>query len=103
MQMTAKYCSNCDHILHADKYHCPICYTDELELMELSGYGEVYSYTKIHAAPKSLAHLAPYFIILVDLAEGLRVTARYQGEDLEIGKRVQLKEVDGRAYVFGDV
>ncbi|RYG72950.1 nucleic acid-binding protein [Lentibacillus lipolyticus] len=100
MTITAKYCAECDRLYHFDKYHCMVCFSKNLEEKELNGRGEVYSFTKIHAAPKRFATLAPYNIILVDLEEGLRLTARYEGDELAIGKQVIFSEkVDG-AYVF---
>lgn len=100
MKVTAKYCNNCNHILHADKSHCASCFSENLETKELRGLGEVYSYTKIHAAPKDYANIAPYDIILVDLDEGLRITGRYTGKNVEINQKVQVDKVDKNAYIF---
>ncbi|UOQ91925.1 OB-fold domain-containing protein [Halobacillus shinanisalinarum] len=100
MGLTAKYCINCDHTLSTDKYYCPVCFSDRLEEKRLSGRGEIYSFTNIYAVPKPLADQAPYYIVLVDLEEGLRVTARYNGDHVEIGKKVELESIDRRAYYF---
>ncbi|GGJ94909.1 hypothetical protein GCM10007063_16810 [Lentibacillus kapialis] len=103
MNITAKYCKNCDQILHADKNHCASCYSKELKTKELNGSGEVYSYTKIHAAPKDYADIAPYYIVLVDLNEGLRITGRYTGQSVEIDQKVQVEAVNKNAYIFKPV
>jgi uncharacterized OB-fold protein len=103
MKMNAKYCENCAELLHEDKYHCPTCYRDDLAKREISGYGKVYSYTTVHVPPAKLAHLAPYTIILVDMDEGLRVTARYEGEAVRIGKKVKFKGAQDKAYLFSGV
>ncbi|SFA76091.1 hypothetical protein SAMN04488072_101441 [Lentibacillus halodurans] len=100
MTITAKYCNNCNYILHADKNHCASCFSDDLETKELKGLGEVYSYTKIHAAPKDYADIAPYYIVLIDLDEGLRITGRYIGESVEINQKVKVDNVDKNAYIF---
>ncbi|WP_163527122.1 OB-fold domain-containing protein [Halobacillus ihumii] len=100
MGFTAKYCINCDQILSIDKYYCPVCFLDRLEEKRLSGRGEIYSFTKIYAAPKPLADQAPYYVVLVDLEEGLRVTARYNGDHTEIGEKVELESIDCRTYYF---
>lgn len=105
MSVTAKYCQNCDKLLNIDKYHCAVCYSEDLEIKELNGSGEVYSYTNIYAAPKRFAEIAPYHIILVDLEEGLRITARYNGDGdkLGIGKKVEFEKTQDRAYIFKPV
>ncbi len=68
--------------------------------LALSGKGKVFSYTNIYTAPKKFSGSVPYFIILVDLEEGLRVTARYNGKEMEIGKKVELDTIEDRAYFF---
>ncbi|MFY0759881.1 OB-fold domain-containing protein [Metabacillus dongyingensis] len=100
MELTAKHCTHCDQIHSHDKYHCPLCFSEELEERQLSGKGEVYSYTKIYAAPKQFADQAPFFVILVHLEEGLKVTARYSGEKVQIGEKVELESIVNRAYHF---
>ena len=99
-QLTAKYCYTCSKLLSADKYHCPTCYSEDLEVKNLSGKGEVYSYTNIFIAPKQFADKTPYYIILVDLVEGLRVTARYNGENVKIGEKVEFENIEDRALYF---
>jgi len=76
---------------------------EELEATVLNGRGEVYSYTKIHAAPKDYADIAPYYIILVDLDEGLRITGRYTDQSVEIDQKVQIDTVNNNAYIFKPV
>lgn len=99
-KLSAKYCSTCSKTLNADKYHCPTCFEEELEVREMSGKGIVYSYTNIYIAPKQFADKAPYYIVLVDLEEGLRVTARYNGNEVKIGDKVEFDSVENRALYF---
>ncbi|CAH0312672.1 Zn-ribbon domain-containing OB-fold protein [Peribacillus simplex] len=100
MELSAKYCTKCDQILSTDKYHCPVCFSENLKDRQLSGKGKVYSYTKIHAAPEQFANQSPYFVILVHLDEGLKITARYNENSVYIGEKVELKSVKDRAYYF---
>ncbi|MGM0840180.1 MAG: Zn-ribbon domain-containing OB-fold protein [Bacillota bacterium] len=43
-----------------DKYHCTSCWSEELVTTQLSGEGEVYSYTNIYVAPQPFTEDAPY-------------------------------------------
>jgi uncharacterized protein len=100
MKLSAKQCIKCDKILSIDKYHCTSCWSEELETTQLSGKGEVYSYTNIYAAPEPFTEQAPYFVILVDLEKGPRVTGRYIGEEIKIGDRIGLDSIKDRGYYF---
>lgn len=100
MGLIAKHCKSCDQLLSTDKYHCPVCFSEQLEERKLSGKGEIYSFTNIYAAPKPFNKDAPYYVVLVDLEEGLRVTARYSGEEIGIGEKVVIDYIDERAYYF---
>ena len=58
--------------------------------------GIVYTETVVHMAPPALTHLAPYQLVLVDLADGRRVTGRSEGDRVTIGDPVELAtETDG--------
>lgn len=100
MNLPVKKCKQCQSILYTSKYHCTTCYSDELELTDIDGKGTIYSYTKIHAAPKQFADQAPYYVILVHLNEGLKVTGRFTGDDVQIDTPVELDEIKDQAYFF---
>ena len=51
--------------------------------------GTVYTETVVHVPPEHLLHEAPYQVILVDLAEGMRVTGRSAGQRVAIGDLVE--------------
>ena len=58
--------------------------------------GIVYTETVVHMAPPALTHLAPYQLVMVDLADGRRVTGRSEGDRVAIGDPVELAtETDG--------
>lgn len=99
MDIPTAYCHTCNKRWTEDKRFCPSCLSDELETHPISGQGTVYSYTKIHAAPKKYAQDAPYFVVLVDLDEGLRITTRYTGDTIAINDPVVVSEIQDRAYV----
>ena len=58
--------------------------------------GIVYTETVVHMAPPALTHLAPYQLVMVDLADGRRVTGRMENDHVTIGDAVELAaETDG--------
>jgi len=46
------------------------------DLDNVSGRGEVYSYTKVYDAPKGFEEYVPYYVALVRLKEGPLVTTQ---------------------------
>jgi hypothetical protein len=69
----------------------PDDWSTEMEWVELSGTGTLYSHTTIHASPTAFTAELPYSVCIVDLDENLRLATRYIGDvPAEIGMRVQL-------------
>lgn len=72
---------------------------DDLEWVEASGFGTVYSTTVIRAKPP-----APnYNVALIDLAEGPRIMSRVEGvlpEEVKIGMQVRshIKKDENQTY-----
>jgi uncharacterized OB-fold protein len=58
---------------------CPACGAREGTAVPLAGRGRLVSWTVIRVAPQRYAAEAPYTIGLVELDEGLRLTARVEG------------------------
>lgn len=72
---------------------------DELEWVEASGHGTVYSATWIQRKPPE----PPYNVVLVDLAEGARLMGRVEGvtpETLHIGMTVKARIIAGETPVL---
>ena len=84
------------------KPFCPYDWGREVEWIDLSGRGKLYSQTVIHAAPAAFAHEAPLRNGIVDLDEGLRVAARILGEpSLDAAMEcVVLRYADGPLFAF---
>jgi uncharacterized protein len=55
-------------------------WSEQVEWVELSGKGKLYSWTTMHAVPAVFAHESPYRICVVDLDEGVRLATRLMGE-----------------------
>jgi uncharacterized OB-fold protein len=84
------------------KPFCPHDWGRDVEWVELSGHGSLYSQTIIHAAPAAFAHEAPIRNGIVDLDEGLRVAARILGSPpLDAAMEcVVLRYTDGPLFAF---
>jgi len=93
-RMMGSVCKQCGYKTFPPRADCPECLSPEFEYVEYSGRGEVYTYTKISAAPTGFDDDAPYTTVLVELEEGGRLVA-WQGdtisdEEIEIGMPVQV-------------
>lgn len=69
----------------------PDDWSTDMEWVDLSGAGTLYSHTTIHASPTAFMHELPYSVGIVDLDEGLRLATRFIGDvPAQIGMRVEL-------------
>ena len=69
------------------------------EEIDLSGGGIVYSQTMLHAAAEIFEKDLPFQIAIIELDGGPRLTARIDGDRVEIGDHVHLiRQTDGVSY-----
>ncbi|MCZ2108708.1 MAG: Zn-ribbon domain-containing OB-fold protein [Dehalococcoidia bacterium] len=68
-------CGN-GHVFYYARTHCPECLTNEVNWVEASGRGKLYSYT-VARRPQSpeFAEDLPYIIAAITLEEGPRMTS----------------------------
>ncbi|HEY1653010.1 MAG TPA: Zn-ribbon domain-containing OB-fold protein [Acidimicrobiales bacterium] len=71
-KIVAQKCSGCHRFRHPPRPMCPWCHSLQFEITELSGQGEVYSYSALHH-PQNPAFEYPVIAALIDLEEGVRV------------------------------
>ncbi|MEW9674063.1 Zn-ribbon domain-containing OB-fold protein [Ammoniphilus sp. 3BR4] len=100
MEITVLVCPECGYLAIPPKYGCSKCPSDQLVEKKLQGAGSIYSYTTIRVAGGKYASQLPYTVALVELDEGLRVTARLEGDQASIGQRVKLNRVEESIYWF---
>ncbi len=74
-------CIDCGMVIAPPSGSCYGCGSSNMEWADVSGKGELVSFTVIHIAPDEFADEAPYFIAIVELEEGTRVSARLLGFD----------------------
>ncbi len=93
-----QHCAACGQRGYFHRDFCPGCGARPLQLRRSAGLGRVMASTLVHRAPSDeFRALAPYRIVLVDLAEGVRLMAHGDAA-LAIGDAVQvgLRQLAGR-------
>lgn len=75
-RLVVQRCAGCRELAIPPKAFCPSCHGKEWERVELSGKGEVASYTVIRVPPAPLADQAPYAVAVVRMAEGVSLLGR---------------------------
>lgn len=94
-------CRSCRSFIWYPRLFCPACHTPDVEWVEASGRGTVYSYTVSARGLGPWKTRTPYVIAYVELEEGPRVLTNIVGvapDAVHIGQPVTaVIEVDGGA------
>ena len=91
-------CNTCQGLTVPPRGVCRHCGASTLEWVRLQGTGKLTSFTVIHIAPTEFKEEAPYVIGVVNLQEGVNVTARIEGfnpnepNKIKIGTPVKIKK-----------
>jgi uncharacterized OB-fold protein len=86
-------CEACGKFTFPPKPICPHCWSDKMQWKDLSARGTLYSWTRVHAAPRVFTEEAPYALCVVDLDIGLRIATRMierEGIDFQCGTPMEL-------------
>lgn len=81
-ELTLPVCQECGLIFFYPRIHCPACGSRRLGWRRASGRGTIFSFTHVAVSfhgPDWESQL-PYSVVLVDLAEGVRMVSRLIGE-----------------------
>jgi uncharacterized OB-fold protein len=81
--LKAEVCEACGNTIFPPRDVCPHCAEQKQRWTNLSGRGEVYSYTTMYSAPLGFEEYTPYTMALVRLAEGPMITAQLTDVDAE--------------------
>lgn len=83
-------CDACLEYVYPPRGVCPACFHLTLSWELIETRGAIYSHTEQFRAGPGFAGTAPYVIVLVDLDVGVRMLARFVGDnaDATIGARV---------------
>jgi uncharacterized OB-fold protein len=108
-RLVGQRCAACGRLRHPPRPMCPECRSLDVEVVELSGRGVVYSYALLHH-PQHPAFEYPVLAVLIDLDEGIRIVSNVVGvepDQVRIGLPVQVEFVstdgDHRVPVFRPV
>jgi hypothetical protein len=92
-RLVLQHCPRCHRFQHFPRPWCTSCLNDEMEFLDASGFGTVYSFTVVRrTANPAFAARVPYVIALVDLDEGVRIYTNLvdcDPVDVRIGLRVR--------------
>jgi uncharacterized protein len=92
-RLQGKKCLDCGNLSFPPRIVCQKCKSRKNEPYEFIGKGTVYSYTTIYQAPDRFDQMAPYVVGLIDLQEGVRITAQLtdiRAQDVRIGMPVEM-------------
>jgi scaffold protein (connect acetoacetyl-CoA thiolase and HMG-CoA synthase) len=90
-RLEGQRCAACGAVQFPPRSACGECRSQTLETYRFSGRGTVYSFAEVAQAPQGFA--APYVVALVELEEGVRVTAQLtdvDADEVEIGMPVEM-------------
>lgn len=96
-------CAECGTLSLDTGHSCPSCGNQGGSTVPLSGHGRLLSWTVIRVAPGRYASEAPYTVGLLELREGVRLTARLEADPdrLTPGQAVSFASLDpARGPIF---
>ncbi len=79
-------CTRCGALYLPPRAICPQCHTSQMEWAELGGRGKLAGFTSVYVAPTFMVQQGfgrdnPYVSGVVELEEGVKISARIQGVD----------------------
>ena len=93
-RLEAGKCTSCGRIHFPPRVVCMECGKRSFEMVHLSGKGKVLTYTVIRVPPSEFVDEAPYAVGVVELDDGVRLTAQIVDcdfNDLSIGMPVKVE------------
>jgi 3-oxoacyl-[acyl-carrier protein] reductase len=100
-------CKKCGTLYYPPRAYCTAhCLTNEfIEHIELSGEGEILSFSEVHVPPAGFERFAPYTNVVVKLNEGGRLvtwSGASESDELEIGEKVKVEAevIEGDRVVY---
>jgi hypothetical protein len=106
-RLTVPRCTNCGTFRFPPSPFCHECQHQDVEYVEVSGAGAIYTYTVArHAVVPALADSVPYVVAVIELdgAPGVRMIANVVESDpqhVHIGARVEVvwDDIDGEVTI----
>ncbi len=67
-------CRDCGKTIFYPRIACPDCFSDNIEWIETSGKGTIYTYTVVESnAPSAFINDIPYVVAVIRLEEGVQL------------------------------
>jgi len=88
-------CTECEGLYLPPRALCPQCHSQNLEWVEMGGRGKLAAFTSIYIAPTAMNALGfgrshPYLTGVVELNEGVKISARLLGLDAQKPEEIQI-------------
>ena len=86
-------CKKCGELYFPPVGDCANCLSSDMEWVELSGEGEIETFTHVIVKPASFQNEPPYTVAIARLKEGVRALAWLTGvkkRDVKVGLKVKL-------------
>ncbi len=93
-RLLVQVCNHCESMIHYPRRWCPKCWSTDLAHTEMSGCGEVLTFSVVYQGPaEAFSADTPYVVAIIKLKEGLSLLSNIVGSDaldVAIGDRVQV-------------
>ncbi len=106
-RLEAGKCKKCGAVFFPPRLVCNKCKSSEFETIKLNDEGKILTYTIIRVGPDKFSKETPYAVGIIELSDGLRLTAQIVDTELEkvkIGEKVKLVfrkiQEDGKAGIL---
>jgi uncharacterized OB-fold protein len=88
-------CTECGGLYLPPRALCPQCHSENLAWVEMNGQGKLAAFTSIYIAPTAMNDLGfgrsnPYLTGIVELNEGVQISARLLGLDAQKPEEIQI-------------
>ncbi|ADN49665.1 Zn-ribbon domain-containing OB-fold protein [Vulcanisaeta distributa] len=89
-------CRRCGRYYFPPQADCPYCKASDMDWVEVSGEGELLTYTVINTKPLTYSHYPDYIVAIARMREGFNVLAWLRADDprkVRVGMKVKLQVV----------
>jgi uncharacterized OB-fold protein len=94
-RLLLRHCRACGHVHYYPRNFCPSCWSDDVDWVEASGGGTLYTWSTVYQNDLPPFHeQIPYVAAIVELDEGPRMMTRivdHEQHELAIGMRLQAR------------
>jgi uncharacterized OB-fold protein len=94
-KLIATKCKKCNIMYFPPQDDCPKCMSSNLDYIELSGEGELVTYTIINVKPASFTHYKDYIVGIIRLKEGINILGwiNVDPSEIHVGMRLRVNIV----------